>query len=213
MFILFTLGVNGGFHKLFAHKQYKTGKFFEYFLLFFGSLATVGSSIVWVIGHKVHHRFVEHPEKDPYYPHDGNWLKVVFRGAQPVDYFPLLYARNIAYSDKVPHLFVHNHYFKLLFSYVIILGLISPELIIWMWALPAAMFAVALHLFIGCLAHSVPIKHGFREYNTEDMSINSHIFNLITFGESYHNTHHAKPNQLVNGKYDILGNILSFISK
>ena len=26
MFILFTLGVNGGFHKLFAHKQYKTGK-------------------------------------------------------------------------------------------------------------------------------------------------------------------------------------------
>jgi len=211
MFLLFTLGGHGGFHKVFAHKQIKTGKFFSYFLLFFGSLATTGSSITWVLGHRVHHKYPEDSIKDPYYPHEGNWLKVVFRGAQPVDEYPLLIVRDLL-KDKV-HVFVYEHYFKLLFLYILILGLISPELVIWMWALPAMLYAISLHLFIGCLAHSAPIKQGFREYETKDKSINSHVFNLITLGESYHNTHHAKPSQLINGKYDILGYVLSFICK
>ena len=59
MWVLYTIGVSGGYHKLLSHKQFKTGDTFKYFLIFLGTISGLGSSIAWVSQHRLHHR---HPD-------------------------------------------------------------------------------------------------------------------------------------------------------
>ena len=47
----------------------------------------------------------------------------------------------------------------------------------------------------------------------DDNSINSHVMNIFTLGESYQNTHHYEPTRLVCGRYDMLGYLMRVISK
>ena len=64
-YFFFGWGIDIGMHRLFSHRAFKTFRFYEYLLLVFASLATVGSSIAWVGMHRRHHRSSDGPE-DPH---------------------------------------------------------------------------------------------------------------------------------------------------
>ena len=38
-------------------------------------------------------------------------------------------------------------------------------------------------------------SQGYRNFNTDDETVNSHFWNWLTLGEGLHNNHHAKPGE------------------
>lgn len=202
MFLIYSLGVSGGFHRLFAHKAFETNLLGKWFFLMSGTLASVGSSISWIGQHRLHHAKADIKKDDPYYAH-GNILGYWIFGPWAIANSPLM----IKDLLKDPaHRWLHDHYFKVIIAWVILLFLIDPLLVFWVWAVPSAATFFSLQV-VGGLGHIV----GTRKYDTKDLSKNSHWLNLITLGESYQNTHHYDPRILVMGKYDIIGYTIKYL--
>lgn len=194
--IIFNYGISAGFHRLFAHRSYETNSFVWWALLISGTLASIGSSIAWIGQHRTHHRFSDVKEKDPYYPHD-NWIYAWVFGPWATPISPLT-IKDLLKDNR--HKFFHDHYFKIIGAYIILLALINPVLVFWLWALPGALTFFSLQV-TGVLGHMV----GYRDYDIDDESRNNHILNIFTFGESYQNTHHNDTTQIILGKYDLVG--------
>jgi stearoyl-CoA desaturase (delta-9 desaturase) len=94
-------------------------------------------------------------------------------------------------SDK-DYFFFHRHYFKILLAYVVLLGLINPLYIIYVYAIPVV-FSVICIGWVSTLAHLPGLSvFGYRNHNTNDNTYNSLFWQLITWGEGLHNNHHAK---------------------
>jgi len=200
MWVVYNIGVSGGFHRLFSHKQFKVGYAGKFFFLLTGSLAGIGSCISWVGQHRLHHASSDVKGKDPYYPHDGIIKSWIF-GPWDINISPL----SVKDLLRDPwQLFFHNHYFKIQFAWILLLFAINPLLVLWIWALPSAGTFASLQV-VGVLGHLI----GKQDYDTKDKSLNSDFLNIFTFGESYQNTHHHKPMQLILGKYDIIGKIIN----
>ena len=62
------LGVTVGFHRLFTHRSFKTGRGLRAALAIAGSMAIEGPVIAWVADHRKHHAFSDQPG-DPHSPH------------------------------------------------------------------------------------------------------------------------------------------------
>ena len=78
LFMLF-LGANGmaitcGYHRLFAHRTYEAHPVLKLAYLLFGAMALQNSALNWAAGHRVHHRFIDDPERDPYCARRGFWF-------------------------------------------------------------------------------------------------------------------------------------------
>ena len=76
--IMFTLwflsgmGITMGYHRLFAHKAYKTNVFVEWVLMILGSTAFENTVLKWSSDHRKHHTEAE-TENDPYSITEGFW--------------------------------------------------------------------------------------------------------------------------------------------
>lgn len=178
-------GINIGMHRLMSHRSFKTYDFIEKFVSLVAVVTTVGSPIAWIAVHRQHHRHCE-KENDPHSPYlignfnawFGLWNKVKF---------DINLVKDIR-KDKYQKI-LHNHYLKIIILYCLILALINPILIIFVYAIPACLCLHSTSAII-VIAH----RHGYKSHNLkQDQSRNSWIANLITLGEGWHNNHHAKP--------------------
>src|SRR5215217_3074197 len=81
MYIATGLGITVGFHRLFTHRSFKTGKAVRAILAALGSAAIEGPVISWVADHRKHHSYSDQPG-DPHSPHvdHGHGLKGALRG-------------------------------------------------------------------------------------------------------------------------------------
>src|ERR1700755_1697885 len=61
MYVFTGLGVTVGFHRLFTHRSFKTGKAVRATLAALGSMAIEGPVISWVADHRKHHTFSDQP--------------------------------------------------------------------------------------------------------------------------------------------------------
>ena len=68
MYIVTGLGITVGFHRLFTHRSFKTGKAVRAILAALGSAAIEGPVISWVADHRKHHVYSDR-EGDPHSPH------------------------------------------------------------------------------------------------------------------------------------------------
>lgn len=200
--IIFNYGVSGGFHRYFAHKTFETNKFWHWFLLISGTLAGIGSCISWVGQHRLHHKYSDIEGKDPYYPHNG-WFRSWVFGPWHIQTSPLI-VRDLL-KDPVQK-FLHNHYFKIQFLYVVLLAVINIELVFWLWALPSAGTFTSLQV-VGVFGHLV----GKKVYETRDDGLNSHWLNIFSFGESYQNTHHHDSSRYLLGPVDPIGYTIKYL--
>ncbi len=81
MYVSTGLGITVGFHRLFTHRSFKTGKAVRAILAALGSAAIEGPVISWVADHRKHHAFSDKPG-DPHSPHvdHGHGVKGALRG-------------------------------------------------------------------------------------------------------------------------------------
>ena len=182
--IIGCLGVSIGYHRLLAHKSFKSYKWFERLCVLLGCLSTGGAPISWAGTHRMHHDHVD-KEKDPHSPlriggfkvHFHLWNKKIHRK----------YVKDLL-NDKFL-VFVHRNYYKILILWMCFLFLIDFKFLVYTYCIPSV---IAFHAFgfINYLGHTFGYKNFF---NSEDTSRNNWFVNLWTCGEGWHNNHHKLP--------------------
>jgi stearoyl-CoA desaturase (delta-9 desaturase) len=203
------LGINVGYHRLLGHRSFKTSNFWEKICSLVGVITVVGSPLAWVAVHRQHHRSAEHPG-DPHSPYILGNFKAWF-GIWDMPKLDLKLVRDLR-EDNFQRI-LHKNYLLIILVWEVILFSFDPLMIIYMFAIPACLCLHSTSAII-VIAH----RHGYRPYpDVRDQSRNSWIANLITLGEGWHNTHHAKPyawnNQERWWEFDIPAYIIRLIKK
>lgn len=189
-FIVGMLGTTIGLHRYFSHRSFETNKFWHYIMGFCATISTVGTILGWVGLHRYHHGHSD-KENDPHNPHEIGILKAWFYLWKPSKFG----VKTIRRELKDPMIsFLHRHYFKTIFAYMAVLALIDPWLIIWCYCLPANGSYLAISA-VTVLGHMT----GYRNYEVKDTAKNSYLTWLLSYGEGFHNNHHARPNDWNQG--------------
>ena len=192
------VGVGMGYHRLLTHRGYKVPKAVEYFLTVCGTLALEAGPISWVVTHRIHHAHTDIEGNDPHTPRDGRWwahMGWILRGtAQKHDQATLRrYAPDLM-QDRF-YVFLHKFYW----IPMVLLGILLLALGGW----PMLMWGIFMRVTIGLhatwLVNSATHLWGTRRFSTTDDSRNSWWVALLTYGEGWHNNHHAHPTAARHG--------------
>jgi stearoyl-CoA desaturase (Delta-9 desaturase) len=211
MFVFFYvvggIGIGTGFHRYLTHGSFKANRPLRIALALAGSVAIEGSPTQWVADHRRHHAFSDR-EGDPHSPwRFGESFRGLTKGllyahvgwlfhrdlSNPVRFAPDLVAdRDIQKIDKA---------FPLIVALSATLPGIIGGLVTWSWQGALAGFFWAGLVRIALLHHvtwsinSVCHVYGERPFETRDGDKASNFWPLaiLSFGESWHNLHHADP--------------------
>jgi stearoyl-CoA desaturase (delta-9 desaturase) len=213
MYVLTGLGVTVGFHRHLTHRSFKTSKPVRGLLAILGSVAIEGPVISWVADHRKHHTYSDQ-EGDPHSPHVGHGGG--FRGA----------LKGLAHAH-VGWLFIHTHrgarerYARDLLDDPVI-SFVDRTFLVWAlggfvaafalgYAIGGTLDAALTGLLWGAGVRMLVVHHvtysinslchffGRRRFPTDDESRNLFWLALPTFGESWHNNHHAFPTSAEHG--------------
>jgi stearoyl-CoA desaturase (delta-9 desaturase) len=184
-------GISLGYHRLHTHRGYKTSKAFEYFLAVCGTLTLEGGPIFWVATHRVHHKHSDH-EGDPHTPHDGGfWAHagwILFGDSNH---------NNTAVMSKYAPDLSADPFYRWLNTYhfmtVVVVGLVLLAIGGWSMVGWGIFLRIVFGLHATWLVNSATHMWGTRRFATRDDSRNSWWVALLTFGEGWHNNHHAHP--------------------
>jgi stearoyl-CoA desaturase (delta-9 desaturase) len=213
MYVSTGFGITVGFHRLFTHRSFKTGKVVRAILAALGSAAIEGPVISWVADHRKHHNYSDKPG-DPHSPHvdHGHGLKGALRGL---------------FHAHVGWLFIHterglkSRYAPDLLKDPIV-SFISRTFVLWVaaglvvpfflgWAIGGSVATGLTGLLWGGAVRMLVLHHatysinslchffGRRRFTTEDESRNLWWLSFFTFGEAWHNNHHAFPTSARHG--------------
>ena len=200
--IFWLTGIHGSLHKYSSHKSFVAkNKLAEIFILFMGTLVSLGSNISWAATHRKHHQFSD-LEGDPHSIHTnggGFWrgVKMYFY------YFPtyLINPRTVKDLTNDPmHRWFHKHYYKVIFAYVAMLAVIDPVYVGYFYALPVFYVYTGIS-YITVTAHCIWLGKliGYKNYVITDNTYNWAVASVLFPGEGNHNNHHALPG-LANNK-------------
>jgi stearoyl-CoA desaturase (delta-9 desaturase) len=213
MYMATGLGITVGFHRYFTHRSFKTSEPARAVLAVLGSAAIEGPVISWVADHRKHHTFADQ-EGDPHSPHVDHG--VGWRGA----FKGLLHAH-------VGWLFIHTQrglrrrYARDLVDDPIV-NFVDRKFVFWAvgglllafalgWAIGGSLFAGLTGLLWGGAVRMLVVHHvtfsinslchffGRRRFETDDESRNLLWLAPFSFGESWHNNHHAFPTSAEHG--------------
>jgi fatty-acid desaturase len=192
-----SLGIGMGFHRLITHRGFKVPKVVEYFLVTCGTLALEGGPIEWVATHRMHHAHADR-YGDPHTPRDGGWwahVGWVLRGtAQDHNQETLRQYAPDLLKDRY-YVWLTKYYYVPLF----VLGLLLLGVGGWQVMLWSVFLRLTLALHATWLVNSATHMWGKRRFETGDDSRNSWWVALLTFGEGWHNNHHAHPTSARHG--------------
>ncbi len=213
MYVFTGLGVTVGFHRLFTHRSFKTSRPVRGVFAVLGSAAIEGPVISWVADHRKHHTFSDQ-EGDPHSPHVGHgggfrgalkglfhahvgWLFIhTQRGARK------RYARDLLADPVVS--FVDRHFLAWALGGLVVAFALG-------WAIGGSFYAGLTGLLWGGAVRILVVHHvtysinslchffGRRRFDTGDESRNLFWLAPFSFGESWHNNHHAFPTSAMHG--------------
>jgi fatty-acid desaturase len=192
-----SLGIGMGFHRLITHRGYRVPKMVEYFLVTCGTLAIEGGPIQWATTHRIHHAHTDR-KGDPHTPRDGGWwahIGWILRGtAQAHDQDVLKRYASDLIKDRY-YVWLNRFYFVPL----VVLALALWAFAGWGVMLWGVFLRVTIGLHATWLVNSATHLWGKRRFDTCEDSRNSWWVALLTFGEGWHNNHHAYPTSARHG--------------
>ncbi len=191
------MGISMGYHRLHTHRSFTAPLALEYLLAVLGALTLEGGPISWVATHRVHHQKSDQ-DGDPHSPRDGGWWAhvgwIISGNANHND------TRKM--SKYAPDLAKHRFYVWLNTYHWVPLVLLALALVAaggWPLVLWGVCVRVVAGLHATWLVNSATHMWGARRFDTRDDSRNNWWVALITFGEGWHNNHHAHPTSARHG--------------
>jgi len=186
-FIIFM--ITAGYHRYFAHGTYTTSRGFQFFLALGGSLATQKGALWWAAHHRNHHKFsdkkYENGDEDSHSSERGflwshfGWILSEKSDRTKDENIPDL----MIYPELV---WLNKHYLMPTVTFGAFLLLVfGPSTLV------AYLIAVVLGMHGTFTINSLSHYWGWQTYYTNDESRNNPLLALITFGEGWHNNHHA----------------------
>jgi stearoyl-CoA desaturase (delta-9 desaturase) len=213
MYVVCGLGISTGYHRLLTHRSFETYRPIRLALAAAGAIAGQGPPIIWAAHHRKHHRVADRPG-DPHSPQleRGPGVRGVGKGLWHAHlgwlFDPSLESEPMRYCPDLsrdPAL----RWMSERFVIVVGLGLIPPALL--GWALTGGLSGALRGLLWGGLVRTLLINHmtyavnsighvcGRRRFATPDQSRNVSWLALPSFGEAWHNNHHAFPRSARHG--------------
>lgn len=199
------IGVCLGYHRQFTHRSFQTFKPIRYFLALVGGLAGEGSCLNWVCTHRRHHAYSD-DHGDPHSPQDGAWWSHMIWTFGRADSDEL----NAFYQRWIPDL-VNNRVLRVLdqmfiLNHVLLAGLLymigtafggsnlGCSFVVW-----GVFVRLVFVMHSTWLVNSASHMWGYRNYETTDDSRNNWWVAVVTYGEGWHNNHHAYPTMARHG--------------
>jgi sn-1 stearoyl-lipid 9-desaturase len=196
-FVAGSFGIGMAYHRLLTHRGYKTYPIIEYFLTWCGTLALEGGPIFWVATHRVHHQKSDR-EGDPHSPREGTWwahMGWILTG-EGLHHD----ARTLAhYAPDLCRDPVHVWLSKWHWTSNVAVGVLLLAFGGWDYVLWGIFFRTTFGLHCTWLVNSATHLWGSRRFETRDDSTNNWWVALLSFGEGWHNNHHAHPTSARHG--------------
>jgi stearoyl-CoA desaturase (delta-9 desaturase) len=196
------LGVTLGLHRLVAHRSFEAPRWVERGLVLMGALACQSGPIEWVGLHRHHHLFSDQPNDH----HDAG------RG--------LWWAHSEWMLHEIPalreiHRFTgdleRDPLYRWLDRWFLLLQLPLGAALYWigettgvhggglglvLWGIPLRLVIV---YHVTWLVNSATHAFGYRNFDSPDLSRNCWWVAILSFGEGWHNNHHAHPSSARHG--------------
>jgi stearoyl-CoA desaturase (delta-9 desaturase) len=180
------LGITVGFHRMGAHRSFQAPKWLEYFFILCGSLACQGGPLDWIGLHRIHHKYSDTSE-DPHDSNEGFWWShlgwMMYRIPASED-IPR-YTQDIS---KDPFYLFCQNYFVLI---QVALGLLLFAIGGWPFVIWGIFVRLVVVFHVTWLVNSATHKFGYVSHQSDDNSRNCWWVALLSFGEGWHNNHHA----------------------
>lgn len=190
-------GITLGFHRLLTHRSFKVPKWLEYVCTLFGTLALQGGAVKWVATHRVHHAFSDRPQ-DPHSPNRGFWWAHVawlFAHDEVLD-TPEGCRRYASDLARDPF---HMWLQRLQVVPQLALGLALFAWGGWSYVVWGIFVRTAFVYHGTWLVNSAAHIWGYQSYQTNEGSRNNWWVALVSYGEGWHNNHHAYPYSAAHG--------------
>ena len=206
------LGVTVGYHRLLTHGSFKARRPLRVALAIGGSMSVEGDVVQWVADHRRHHQFSD-KDGDPHSPwRFGTSPRAVLKGLWWAHTGWLFDREQSSKARYAPDLLADKDIAVVhrLFPLWVTVSLLAPPLIAfavtggsWLAAGSALLWASAVRILllhhvtwsINSICHAV----GEQRFQTRDRSTNVWPLSVLSFGESWHNWHHADPTSARHG--------------
>jgi len=219
------LGVTVGYHRLLTHGGFDAPTWVRVALAIAGSFAVEGAVITWVADHRRHHMYADRPG-DPHSPHlvEGDDFGSILKGLWHAHIGWFFIEETTRVSRFAPDLLrdrpirVVSRLFPL---WTVLSFAAAPAIAL---AVTHSLHAAITALVWGSLVRIFLLHHvtwsvnsichfyGKRPYDTGDMSTNNWLMAIVSFGEAWHNNHHAFPSSAIHGlewwQVDIAGVVI-----
>ncbi|MEL6470893.1 MAG: fatty acid desaturase [Cyanobacteria bacterium J06623_4] len=187
-----SVGICLGYHRLLSHRSFRVPQWLEYVIATIGTLALQGGPTFWVAGHRQHHAFTEHLEKDPYSSKRG----FLWSHMQWMFYLkPEVFDRKV-YAKYAPDI-ARDRYYAFLDKYFLLLqvplAVVLYALGGWSFIIYGVFVRAVLLWHCTWLINSAVHMWGYRNFDSDDNSRNLWWVALLTYGEGWHNNHHTYP--------------------
>ena len=189
----FTGGVGVGlcFHRILTHRSLVVPKYIEYPIAVIGALAMQGGPINWVSTHRAHHAHTDTADD----PHDANrgllWTHIEWL-YRPNASIPQA-AEQERYAPDLTGEAFYRRLEPLMIPLQILLGVLLFAAGGWSWVVWGVFVRLVMVYHVTWLVNSAAHRFGYRSYRTTDKSTNCWWVGLLTWGEGWHNNHHAFP--------------------
>lgn len=205
MYTLTALGTTVGYHRMLAHRAFSVRPALRAVFAALGCTAGQGPPLYWVANHRRHHRYSDR-DGDPHSPvRDGTRVLTRWAGLWHAHVGWTLdhdLTNTAAYCRDLlrdPSLRAVNRQYLFWFT----IGLVVPAILGFGWehswngALDGFLWGGLLRLFVSyhmsLSINSIVHVFGHQAFHTKDQSRNNAWLALPTFGEAWHNNHHAAP--------------------
>jgi sn-1 stearoyl-lipid 9-desaturase len=180
------LGITLGWHRLLSHRSFQVPKWLEYFFALCGTLALQGGIIWWVGLHRHHHLHSDqdldhHDSKKGFLWSHVRWMCYEIPAESDIPRFTKDLVNDRFYN------FLNDYFFPL----QVVLGVILYAIGSWPFVFWGVFARLVIVYHCTWLVNSATHKFGYRNFETTDNSTNCWWVALTTYGEGWHNNHHA----------------------
>ncbi len=223
------LGVTVGFHRYLTHGSFKARRWLRNALAVAGSLSIEMSPIGWVAAHRRHHQFSD-AEGDPHSPwRFGESRRGLAKGFLWAHMGWLFERERSNEARFAPDLLADPAMRRIdrAFPLLVVVTMAAPVVIggLWSWSWQGALTAffwgslvrVALLHHVTWSINSVCHIVGEKPFASNDRATNFWPLAVLSFGESWHNLHHADPtcarHGVLRGQIDLSARVIWLFEK